>query len=77
MMKEFFIFIIIIALMIIPACAADKWIDEEQTRNDSFTLSRDLLFGNPDQINTRISPDGTRISFLDSLAPRTGFLSMP
>ncbi|VVB68247.1 Acylamino-acid-releasing enzyme [uncultured archaeon] len=73
MMREFFIFIIIIALMIMPACAADKWAGEEQTKNDSFTLSRDLLFGNPDQINTRISPDGTRISFL---APVNGVLNL-
>ncbi|MHB8120215.1 MAG: S9 family peptidase [Methanothrix sp.] len=45
----------------------------EQNRNNSSLISRDLLFGNPDKITTRISPDGSKLSFL---APKEGVLNV-
>jgi dipeptidyl aminopeptidase/acylaminoacyl peptidase len=45
----------------------------ELNRNNSSLISRDLLFGNPDRITTRISPDGSNISFL---APKDGVLNI-
>ena len=36
-------------------------------------ISRDLLFGNPDRITTRISPDGSKLAFL---APKEGVLNV-
>ena len=40
---------------------------------DSPLIPRSLLFGNPDRITTRISPDGSKISFL---APHNGVLNV-
>ena len=36
-------------------------------------IPRELLFGNPQRIQARLSPDGTRMSYL---APRDGVLNI-
>ncbi|MDD1758714.1 MAG: S9 family peptidase, partial [Methanotrichaceae archaeon] len=46
--------------------------DNEQERNNSL-ISRDLLFGNPDRVTARISPDGKQLSFL---APLNGVMNV-
>ncbi|MDD1748862.1 MAG: S9 family peptidase, partial [Methanothrix sp.] len=70
-MTKFLIFIII-AFLFTPLASADKKADAEN-RNNSSLISRDLLFGNPDRITTRISPDGSMMSFL---APVNGVLNV-
>ncbi len=66
-MKNFLI-IIIFTILLASLGGADTKAGE-QNRNNSSLISRDLLFGNPDRITTRISPDGSNISFL---APKDG-----
>ena len=39
----------------------------------NFLISRDVLFGNPDRVTARISPDGSKLSFL---APENGVLNV-
>ncbi len=70
-MKNFLIIIIFAILLASLNCADTK--AGEQNRNNSSLISRDLLFGNPDRITTRISPDGSNISFL---APKDGVLNI-
>jgi dipeptidyl aminopeptidase/acylaminoacyl peptidase len=69
-MKNFHIFIIF-AIMLALLGGVDA--RAEQNRNNSSLISRDLLFGNPDRITTRISPDGSWLSFL---APKDGVLNV-
>jgi dipeptidyl aminopeptidase/acylaminoacyl peptidase len=71
MMKNYLI-IIIFAVLLASLGGADASA-LEPTRNNSSLISRDLLFGNPDRITTRISPDGSNISFL---APKDGVLNV-
>jgi len=70
-MKNYLI-IIILAVLLASLGGADARAGEP-TRNNSSLISRDLLFGNPDRITTRISPDGSNISFL---APKDGVLNI-
>jgi len=70
-MKNFLIFITLVILLASLGGADTK--SGEQNRNNSSLISRDLLFGNPDRVTTRISPDGSRLSFL---APKDGVLNV-
>lgn len=70
-MKNFLI-IIIVAILLASLSGADTK-SGEQNRNNSSLISRDLLFGNPDRITTRTSPDGSWLSFL---APKDGVLNV-
>ncbi len=70
-MKNFFIFITLIILLASLGGADTK--SGEQNRNNRSLISRDLLFGNPDRVTTRISPDGSWLSFL---APKDGVLNV-
>ena len=70
-MKNFLI-IIIFAILLASLGGADSK-SGEQNRNNSSLISRDLLFGNPDKITTRISPDGSKLAFL---APKEGVLNV-
>ena len=64
--------LIILLILLISGCSAEKKLIDSQ-ENDSTLIPRDLLFGNPDRITTRISPDGNRISYL---APLNGVLNV-
>jgi len=46
---------------------------DETDGEDQTLIPRDILFGNPDKITTRLSPDGLNISFL---APLNGVLNL-
>ena len=70
-MKNFLI-IIIFAILLASLGGADSK-SGEQNRNNSSLISRDLLFGNPDKITTRISPDGSKLAFL---APKEGVINV-
>jgi dipeptidyl aminopeptidase/acylaminoacyl peptidase len=61
-------------IILLSGCIADENTsnDNDQEKNSSL-ISRDLLFGNPDRIIARISPDGTQISFL---APLNGVMNV-
>jgi Tol biopolymer transport system component len=65
--------LIVLLMLLISGCSAQKKTVESLEKNDSIMISRDLLFGNPDKITTRISPDGSMISFL---APLNGVLNI-
>lgn len=56
--------LIIFLIMLILGCTAEK---------SNQLIPRDTLFGNPDRISTRISPDGNSLSFL---APKDGVLNV-
>ena len=71
MMKNYLI--IIIFSVLLASLAGPDARAGEPTRNNNSLISRDLLFGNPDRITTRISPDGSSISFL---APKDGVLNI-
>ena len=70
-MKKYLIFLIFVLLLASLGCVDTKAV--EQNRNNSTLISRDVLFGNPDRITTRISPDGSNLSFL---APKEGVLNV-
>ncbi len=70
-MKKSLIFVIFAILLTSLGGANMK--TGEENRNNSSLISRDLLFGNPDRITTRISPDGSKLSFL---APKDGVLNV-
>ncbi|MDD1749977.1 MAG: S9 family peptidase [Methanothrix sp.] len=70
-MTKFLIFIITVILIASLGGADGK--AGEQNRNGTSLIPRDLLFGNPDRITTRISPDGSKLSFL---APKDGVLNV-
>ncbi len=69
------IFIILVALIVLlmSECVGDKEIQDRQNEENQSLIPRDLLFGNPDKITTRISPDGLKMSFL---APVNGVLNV-
>jgi dipeptidyl aminopeptidase/acylaminoacyl peptidase len=71
MTKNFLIFIILSILLASFGAAEMK--AEDAKKNSSSLIPRDLLFGNPDRITTRISPDGASLSFL---APKDGVLNV-
>ncbi len=71
MAKRFFIFIILTILLVFDGTGYKK--DKERSKKSSTLISRDVLFGNPDRIMTRISPDGSKLSFL---APVNGVLNV-
>jgi len=71
MTKNFLIFIILSILL--ASCGAAEMKAEDAKKNSSSLIPRDLLFGNPDRITTRISPDGASLSFL---APKDGVLNV-
>lgn len=62
MTKIFFIFIILSILLAIAGAAEMKAADAK--KSSSSLIPRNLLFGNPDRIITRISPHGASLSFL-------------
>ncbi len=64
--------IFIIIIMLLRGGSAPGSTGDEK-KNNSTLLPRDLLFGNPDRITARISPDGSRLSFL---APLDGVLNV-
>jgi dipeptidyl aminopeptidase/acylaminoacyl peptidase len=72
-MKKLLISIMIIAVLLASGCVSDKDAStEEPTENISQIdaaelIPREVLFGNPDKITVRLSPDGTRISYLASV----------
>ncbi len=72
-MKKLLISIMIIAVLLASGCVSDKdATTEEPTENISQIdaaelIPREVLFGNPDKITVRLSPDGTRISYLASV----------
>jgi dipeptidyl aminopeptidase/acylaminoacyl peptidase len=71
---RFLIFIILIILLVSEGAGLGKAKASSKRSSKSSTLiSRDLLFGNPDRITTRISPDGSKLSFL---APENGVLNV-
>ena len=59
-MTKNFLILIIFAILLTSLGGANMKIGEEN-RNNSSLISRDLLFGNPDRITTRISPDGSKL----------------
>ncbi|VVB70986.1 Acylamino-acid-releasing enzyme [uncultured archaeon] len=71
MTKNFLICLVFIILMAFPAAAETN--AGELKMNNSSLISRDLLFGNPDRVAARISPDGSMMSFL---APVNGVLNV-
>jgi dipeptidyl aminopeptidase/acylaminoacyl peptidase len=71
MTKNFLIFIVLSLLL--ASCGAAEMKAEGAKKNSSSLIPRDLLFGNPDRITTRISPDGANLSFL---APKDGVLNV-
>ncbi|MBA1342070.1 MAG: Acylamino-acid-releasing enzyme [ANME-2 cluster archaeon] len=78
-MKTLLILVLIIAALLASACISDESAPrEEPTENISQPetaplIPREVLFGNPDKITVRLSPDGTRISYL---APVDGVLNV-
>jgi dipeptidyl aminopeptidase/acylaminoacyl peptidase len=65
--------LIVLLMLLISGCSAQKKTVVSLEKNDSILIPRDLLFGNPDKITIRISPDGSMISFL---APLNGVLNI-
>ena len=62
---RFLIFIILIILFVSEGAGLRKAeVGSKRSSTSSTLISRDLLFGNPDRITTRISPDGSKLSFL-------------
>jgi len=67
-MKKLLISIMIIAVLLASGCVSDKEPTENISQIDAAELiPREVLFGNPDKITVRLSPDGTRISYLASV----------
>ncbi|WP_438023648.1 S9 family peptidase [Sorangium sp. So ce233] len=56
-----------------PAAAAPAAPAKEAPRADASLMPRRLLFGNPDRMSPKISPDGQRLGFL---APSEGVLNV-
>jgi dipeptidyl aminopeptidase/acylaminoacyl peptidase len=67
-MKHILVGVAIFALLFMAGWAAESnSADEQMPLEDADTLiPRELLFGNPDKITVRTSPDGSRISYLAS-----------
>jgi len=78
-MKKLLISVLIIAVLVASGCISDKdATTEEPTEKinqiDATPLiPREVLFGNPDKVTVRLSPDGTWISYL---APVDGVLNV-
>jgi len=88
-MKKLLISVLIIAALLASACISDESAPaEEPTENTSQQntsqqntsqpattplIPREVFFGNPDKITVRLSPDGTRISYL---APVDGVMNV-
>jgi dipeptidyl aminopeptidase/acylaminoacyl peptidase len=72
MTKEIIIFIVLIFLFVQGSIAGNK-ASGMDSKNGSSLIARDILFGNPDRITARISPDGAMLSFL---APVNGVLNI-
>ncbi|MBU3967477.1 MAG: S9 family peptidase [Euryarchaeota archaeon] len=67
------LFILITIALITSGCLSDReLITDEPTGNISI-IPREVLFGNPDKITARLSPDGAQISYL---APVDGVLNV-
>lgn len=71
---------VLIGIAILALLSMGGWAEEsdsayeEMPAGDADTLiPRELLFGNPDKITVRTSPDGSRISYL---APKDGVLNV-
>jgi dipeptidyl aminopeptidase/acylaminoacyl peptidase len=69
-----FIILLILILLLMSGCIENKNVgnDKEGEKNNSL-IPRDILFGNPDRITARISPDGKQLSFL---APLNGVMNV-
>ena len=83
-MKTLLISVLIIAALLASGCISDESAPaEEPTENTSQQntsqpattplIPREVFFGNPDKITVRLSPDGTRISYL---APVDGVMNV-
>jgi len=78
-MKKLLISVLIIAALLASGCISDEDAAiEKPTENISQMdavplIPREVLFGNPDKALARLSPDGTRISYL---APVNGVLNV-
>ncbi|NOQ32841.1 MAG: prolyl oligopeptidase family serine peptidase [Methanosarcinales archaeon] len=78
-MKRLLISVLIIAVLLASGCTSDKdATTEEPTENISQPdtaplIPREVLFGNPDKALARLSPDGTKVSYL---APVNGVLNV-
>ncbi len=78
-MKKLLISVLIIAALLASGCISDKDAttgepSENTSQIDAAPLiPREVMFGNPDKITARLSPDGTRISYL---APVDGVLNV-
>ncbi len=78
-MKKLLISVLIIAALLASACISDKDATTEELSDNTGQIDaaplipREVLFGNPDKITVRLSPDGTRISYL---APVDGVLNV-
>ena len=73
-MRDILIGIAIIALLSMGGGAEESDSRYEEMPGDADALiPRELLFGNPDKITVRTSPDGSRISYL---APKDGVLNV-
>ncbi|MGC9514343.1 S9 family peptidase [Methanocrinis sp.] len=73
-MKRIFIGVLAFALLLVAGWAEESSLtDEEMPEEDGALIPRELLFGNPDKITVRTSPDGSRISYL---APKDGVLNV-
>jgi dipeptidyl aminopeptidase/acylaminoacyl peptidase len=71
MTKNFLIFIILAILLVSGGAGHRK--EREHSKKNRVLISRDVLFGNPDRVTARISPDGSKLSFL---APENGVLNV-
>ena len=78
-MKKLLISVLIIATLLASGCISDESAPTEEpseniSQMDAVPLiPREVLFGNPDKALARLSPDGTRISYL---APVNGVLNV-
>jgi dipeptidyl aminopeptidase/acylaminoacyl peptidase len=72
-MKKLLISVLIIAVLLVSGCISDRdATTEEPTEHTSQIdaaplIPREVLFGNPDKITVRLSPDGAQVSYLASV----------
>ncbi|MCD4843328.1 MAG: S9 family peptidase [Methanosarcinales archaeon] len=78
-MKIMFLLILIIPAVLISGCISNDDITTKEAteninkQNITQLIPREVLFGNPDKTSSRLSPDGTLISYL---APLDGVLNV-